>query len=128
MRKLLFFSLLTILIGALTISSCKKDEETGKTEPAPVTSCFPDSYNGDYSGSGTLSGSPATINLTVTKLSCTSCKIDAGSVVENITSLEESKQGGYKGKDEDGNEASIQLDGVKLQVSTDEINFNGDKQ
>jgi len=124
----MYFAVFAAVIGATILASCKKDEDDGSKEVAPVTSCFPDSYNGTYDGSGTLSGSPASYELTVTKLSCTTCKIDAGSVVENVKSLEESKDGGYKGKDEDGNDVSIQLAGSTLQVSTDEMNFNGDKQ
>jgi len=129
MKKVSYLILIALLIASTTFVSCKKDDDDDDDTKAVVTSCFPDSYNGTYDGSGNLSGTPApSIELTVTKLSCTTCKIDAGSVVENVVSLEESKDGGYKGKDEDGNDVSIQLSGTTLQVNSDEISFNGDKQ
>ena len=117
-----------IFIATIVIaSSCKKEDET-QSEPVAVTTCFSDSYNGTYNGNGTINGTPTlSATVTLTKLSCTSCKIDAGTVVETIVSLQESADGGYKGKDEDGEEASVQLDGTTLQVNTDKISFTGDK-
>ena len=120
---------LTAILFIATIviaSSCKKDEE--ETAPATVTECFSDTYNGTYNGSGTINGTPQlSVTVTLTKLSCTSCKIDAGSVVDTIISLEESSGGGYNGKDTEGDGASVKLDGSSLQVNTSKIIFNGSK-
>jgi hypothetical protein len=117
------------LVLTLSIFACKKDEDENNenNNTQPVTECFPDSYGGNYDGSGVLSGQPKSYQLSVTKLSCTTCKIEADTIIENVKSLEESEDGGYKGIDDDGNDVAIQLDGSTLQISSDEINFTGNK-
>ena len=128
MKTIKTFTAIIFIATVVLASSCKKDEEETQSEPVAVTTCFSESYNGTYNGNGTINGTPTlSATVTLTKLSCTSCKLDAGTVVETIVSLQESADGGYKGKDEDGKEASVQLDGTTIQVNTDEISFTGDK-
>jgi len=126
MIRLKALSAILFIATIVIASSCKKDEE--ETTPVTVTQCFNDSYDGTYNGSGTINGTPQlSATVTLTKLSCTSCKIDAGSVVDTIVSLEESSSGGYNGKDTEGEGASVKLDGSSLQVNTSKITFNGSK-
>jgi len=141
-------SLLLLFVGAsLSFTSCKKkgctdskatnydseakkDDESCKFPPPPpvVTTCISDNHTGTYTGAGTLLNVPNT-NMTVvfTKLSCVTCKIESGSVTENVTEVEESSDGGFVGKDSDGNEVTFTLSGVDISISTDEIDFTGDK-
>ena len=128
MKKNLILSILFTFVLASSLTSCKKDDDTIEDQ-SQVISCFEESYNGTYNGSGTIDGVHSlSIVLTLTKLSCTSCKIETSTVTDTIVSLEKSDNGEYKGKDQDGNVSSLQLTGSSLQVSTGNIDFNGTKQ
>ncbi len=130
MRKITKTFIFLAIFG-IALSACKKDndDETTNNPPPAATSCIPDSYSGNYNGTGTLNGTPDTdMDVKITKLSCTSCKVESGTVIENLVSLEQSDDGGYKGKDSDGNEVSINGSDNSINVQTDEISFSGDKE
>ncbi len=94
-----------LVFGAI---SCKKKDAI--TPPVAVTSCFLDTYNGTYTGTGMVGGTYYNGPLTLTKLSCTSAKIiKAGSIIENITSLTASNGGGYTGVNANSESATIKV-------------------
>lgn len=93
-----------LLFGVI---ACKKKETV--TPPVAVTSCFLDSYNGTYTGTGMVAGTYYNGPLTLTKLSCTSAKIEVESVIETITSLTASNGGGYTGVNSNNLSATIKL-------------------
>lgn len=99
-----------IISGCLLVfgvTACKKKEAI--TAPVAVTSCFLDTYNGTYTGTGMVGGTYYNGPLTLTKLSCTSAKIEVGSVIQNITSLTASNGGGYTGVNANNESATIKL-------------------
>ncbi len=116
-RSLKFFLFISVLFMGFV--SCEK---------TAVTACFPDSSEATYTGTGTISNVPYSGTLKLTKLSCTSAKIEAGSLTETISSLDESSTGTFNGKTSDGAAASITLDGKNISVAiTGRLTFSGDK-
>ncbi len=114
--------ILLLFIGVFALSSCSKED-------VKKTSCFQDSYNGTYSGTGKINdvSVPGIMTVRLTKLSCESCKIQSGSETVTITSLEESTDGQFVGKDSNGDTARINVTGTNLDVDTEEIEFSGTK-
>jgi hypothetical protein len=114
--------ILLLFIGVFALSSCSKED-------VKKTSCFQDSYNGTYSGTGKINGVsvPGIMTVRLTKLSCESCKIQSGGETVTITSLEESTDGQFVGKDSNGDTARIDVTGTNLEVDTEEIEFSGTK-
>ncbi len=119
-----------IISGCLLVFgviACKKKETI--TPPVAVTSCLLDSYNGTYTGTGMVGGTYYNGPLTLTKLSCTSAKIEAGSVIENITSLTASSGGGYTGVNASNESATIKVTNDTLLDVTigTTLTFSGNK-
>ena len=123
--------LLTIMLLLLTVStvfiSCKKDTPP-PPPPAAVTSCFDAGNNGVYTGDGSASGVPFTNTaVTITKLSCTSLKIESA-VFSTITvnSLVASGPGGYNGTTAAGNAIAISFTGNDCSIGgNNELTFSG---
>ncbi|RME17597.1 MAG: hypothetical protein D6799_03750 [Bacteroidetes bacterium] len=73
----------------LFLSCKKKDRNTGNTNMTPtITTCFQDGQAGIYFGEGVENGIPFTAsNVSITKLSCTSIKIQSSANIYTIGSL-----------------------------------------
>lgn len=110
----------------LGVTACKKKEVI--VAPVAVTSCIEDSYNGTYTGTGMVGGTYYTGPLTFTKLSCTSAKLEAGSTIENLTSLTASNSGGYTGVNANNVSATIKLTNDTLDIAIGStMTFSGHK-
>lgn len=116
-----------LLIVSTAFISCKK---TTPATPITVTSCFDSNNNGTYIGNGTASGVPFTNSgITITKLSCTSLKIESTKFSTiTVNSLTASAGGGYTGTTTYGNSISINFSGNNTSsISCPELNFSGTK-
>jgi hypothetical protein len=124
--KNLIFNRIAILALSVIVllSACKKDK--GGT----VLECFSDSYNGTYSGSGSVGSNPGfSGTLTLTKKGCQEAEIKVDGITENVTGLKASAGGGFTGTTASGASASMTLTNnrdISLSVGTS-INFSGSK-
>jgi hypothetical protein len=121
-------TVLFLLIISTVFISCKKNN-TAPT-PVAVTSCFDGVNNGIYTGNGTVSSTTPFVNtpVTITKLSCTSLKIESSAFSTiTVNSLTASSPGNYAGTTTAGHSLSISFPGNTVSIGGVELSFNGTK-
>lgn len=122
-------TVLSLLIISTVFISCKKNSPA-PTTPVTVTSCFDGVNNGTYTGNGTVSSTTPFVNtpVTVTKLSCTSVKIESSAFSTiTVNSLTASSPGNYTGTTTAGHSSSIRFTGNTVSIGGVELSFNGTK-
>ncbi|MCX7728763.1 MAG: hypothetical protein N2203_04755 [Bacteroidia bacterium] len=133
MKKLSYFLVSCTLLAT---SACKKknnNANNNNTTPPPVTTCFKDEQSGTYLGDGIENSVPFNgANITITKLSCTSIKIQSPTTTYTISSLSASGSNGYTGNSNTSESSSISftVSGSQYSVNISIGNtflFNGNK-
>ncbi|MCX7728966.1 MAG: hypothetical protein N2203_05805, partial [Bacteroidia bacterium] len=116
MKKIIF-----IFFVVLVVSSCKKKESGSSNNNSPtVTTCFKDEQTGIYFGDGVQNSIPFTnSNVGITKISCTSVKIQAPSATYTIGSLSASGVNGYIGTSNTSESSSISFTVMGAQYTVD---------
>lgn len=90
--------------------SCKKKDNNNSNANTPptVTTCFQDGQAGIYFGDGQENGIPfMASNVSVTKLSCTSVKVQSPSDTYTISSLNASSSNNYTGSSNTSESAAL---------------------
>lgn len=113
-----------LVSGALlSVFSCKKKDSNNNNNnstPPPVTTCFKDGQAGTYFGDGVQNGVPFNAaNVSITKLSCTSIKIQAPSSTYTIGSLNASGSNGYSGTSNTSESSTISFSVSGSQYTVD---------
>ena len=119
MKKVLTFTAV-LVVAAIAFSSCKKD-----TPPITVTSCFEDTYNGTYTGDLVVGVSNSTSSIKITKISCTSAKLESSAFTTiTVNSLNASAAGSFSGTTDANQSIALVLSSNSAQISGP-IAFNG---
>ena len=126
-----------LLASILTISlfACKKKEETPEptTPVASAAPCFNSQYNGTYTGSGFSAAGNYTLGtLSITKSGCQSLTLILNTNIgynfnDNITQLVLNGQGGYDGKQSNGNAITVALGSMLSVKAVGSFTFSGSK-
>lgn len=98
-------------IGILTLClSCKKKDNNNinNSTPTNVTTCFQDGQAGIYFGDGVENSVPFTAsNVSITKLTCTSVKVQSSTSTYTINSLNASNVNDYTGSSNTSENAAL---------------------